>query len=128
MSAGHNTIYILGAVDINSLSYYPLDPYINRAFNSSKYLVTEPQFMTMQNAKIRNRVIKMAQHKGRTRLSQAISKETIEKLKRYLVKNKITFNNFEDYKAWFIADIIEDAQLRKIDYYSNFRMDRYFVL
>lgn len=121
-----NVVYILGSVHILPKSMYPLNPAIERAFDSSEKVAFELNLDSVdQMAGAAMLFSKGMYNDGRT-LKKTISKSTYRLAEKRLKKEGLDIQMFERFKPWVLAFMLTglDANSQGLD--PQYGIDFYF--
>jgi len=122
-----NTVYLLGSVHVGTDEFYPLPKEIQDAFAAAKYLVVESDPEKTPLATRQKLATENCTYKDEDRLSQHLSKETLELYDAHAAKNGLPAASEQKTRAWMLAGAILNAEAQKLGYKNERGIDRYFL-
>lgn len=126
VQTGKNTIYLLGSIHILQKNSYPLPGAIEKAYGCCKKVVFETDLDGMNNAESQKKLARLGMYpKGQT-LSQKISGETLELLKKKMRALGLPITTFEQFKPWFVAISLTALDIQRLGYDPELGIDRHF--
>ncbi|MFC1745362.1 TraB/GumN family protein [Candidatus Riflebacteria bacterium] len=119
-------VYLLGSFHFFKKEMYPLDENIEDAFLNSDFLVLELELNNETQKKLHKRIQEEAKYKGNETLSQNISPELNERLRKYLKKNGKPVNLFEKFVPMYVSTFISSVELQRLGITPEAGIDFYF--
>jgi uncharacterized protein YbaP (TraB family) len=120
-------IYILGSIHLLKRENYPLNPAIERAFDSAKKLVFEIDLKGADSETVQRLTLeKGLQRDGKT-LQQNISAETYSLAAKRAQELGVDIRALSPLKPWVVALTMASLQLQKLGFDPNSGVDRYLA-
>lgn len=114
VSDGNKTLYIGGTIHLLRPNDFPLPAEFDKAYKQSAFLVFETDMEAFNKPENSVALIsKSLLPQGRT-LSSMLNNDTNEKLKRYLLREKLNFAMFDRLQPWMAVMMLTQAQLGKM--------------
>ena len=117
------SVHLLGSVHIAKPDIYPLDPVIENAFDSSRYLAVELDISEVDPMEM----IKYATYPTGETLKENISEESYTKLKSLFREHGISESVYNSYKPWMASMILMQLELSQSGYEQNSGIDMHFI-
>ena len=121
------TVYLLGLFHMFKKEMYPLDKCISAAFDKADTLVVEVNMNTIDQ----NRTASLFKERGiypeDTTLEQRLSKETLEKLKKYLTRIGADITQVNKMRPWYLGMTIAVQEMIALGYDPDLGIDLFFL-
>ena len=122
---GH--IYILGSIHFLKRENYPLNPAIEKAFDSAKKLVLEIDLKSADSGTVQRLTLEKGLHRDGKTLQQNISAETYSLAAKRAQELGIDIGALSPLKPWVVALTMTSLQLQKLGFDPNSGVDRYLA-
>ena len=123
----NNTIYLQGSVHLLKSDNYPLDPSIEKAFETSQVLVLEADLRTMSDPKVQQLMITKGMLPQGYSLEDRLSRGTFELAKKEMQELSIDISAFMQFKPWMFAMSLVTVKLQKLGFTPEYGVDMYFL-
>lgn len=121
------TVYLLGSMHFADDNLYPLDPAIEKRFESSANLVLEVDPLTIDEREIQNYVQKRGYYQGTESVVDHTTNEVFHLLETYVNHNNLPAAAIYKMKPGMIALTLSAMQLNRLGYSSDKGIDIYFA-
>ena len=118
--------YILGSLHVLRKGVYPLDPRIEKAYESCPRVVLEADPSGSREEDLRDTMIRLGTFQDTTTLKDKVSPETYGRLKERIQANKIETDRFERFRPWFAAFSIATLELKRLGFTTELGIDAHF--
>lgn len=121
-----NTVYLMGSIHMLQQSSYPLPQAVEEVYNCCRRVVFETNMASADSPYFQQKRNKYGLYpKGET-LSQNISPQTQALLQERLKAAGLTPGQVEQYKPWFVAQLITGLEITKLGFDPALGIDGYF--
>jgi uncharacterized protein YbaP (TraB family) len=127
LQSGKGDIYILGSIHFLKRENYPLNPTIEKAFDSAKKLVFEIDFKGADSGTVQRLTLEKGLHRDGKTLQQNVSAETYSLAAKRAQELGLDIAVLSPLKPWMVALTMTSLQLQKLGFDSNSGIDRYFA-
>lgn len=120
------TVFLLGSIHVARAGLYPLDPRIERAFDSADTLVLEVVLDAANRASAAQQLTRAGTYPPGDSLDRHLSPDLFREAMaqtRASLGNSTLSNKWE---PWFLAEVLLTTELRKLGYDDDNGIDRYF--
>lgn len=128
VSDSNSTIYILGSIHLADSSFYPLDPIITNAFDSSDELAVE---IDMSNDSILQEITTLNEQygmfHGEDSLERILPGDIRKSLDSICTAWSIPIGTFNRYKPWTAAMTLTSIGIMRLGYNYNLGIDFHFL-
>ena len=119
-------VYLLGSMHVGAEEMYPLDPYINEAFEKSNYLFVEVKqnektIMTMNKA-----LFQRGRYESNETIANHIAPETYTQMQEWLKTYQMPIDSLDQYKPWVAALNLSMFELMQLGFSPMYGIDKYF--
>jgi uncharacterized protein len=119
-------VFLLGSMHMFKATAYPLDPRIEKAYQSCPRVVFEADLEGTGTDEIRDMMLKLGTyHDGKT-LSKEISEKTYVLFKDRVEANNLEVEQFDTYRPWFAALSIATVELKRLGFTAQNGLDAHF--
>lgn len=128
LSDHNSTVYLFGSVHVMTDNSYPLENYIETAFDSSDYLVVEVD-ITSPESVIQSQQLswEMGQFHDHRTLKSSISNETYQLSSQRAQELGIDIDSMEKTRPWLFAMNLVQLKISQIGLNANEGVDLYFI-
>lgn len=119
---GDNHVYLLGSIHIGNEEMYPLHSSIIDALYDSDYLVVEVD-LTELDEEYGEMIQQLGMYQDGTTLRDNISEDTYNKLEAVLEEYYIPIEFMEEFKPWFIENMLAMLILEEAGYSADYGID-----
>jgi uncharacterized protein YbaP (TraB family) len=127
LQSDKGNIYILGSIHLLKRENYPLNPMIEKAFDSTKKLVLEIDLKSADSATVQRLTLEKGLHRNGKTLQQNISAETYTLAAKRAQELGIDIRALSPLKPWVVALTMTSLQLQKLGFDPNSGVDRYLA-
>jgi uncharacterized protein YbaP (TraB family) len=127
LQSDKGNIYILGSIHLLKRENYPLNPTIEKAFDSTKKLVLEIDLKSADSATVQRLTLEKGLHRNGKTLQQNISAETYTLAAKRAQELGIDIRALSPLKPWVVALTMTSLQLQKLGFDPNSGVDRYLA-
>jgi uncharacterized protein YbaP (TraB family) len=127
LQSGKGDIYILGSIHFLKRENYPLNPTIEKAFDSAKKLVFEIDLKSADSAAVQRLTLEKGLHRDGKTLQQDISAETYSLATKRAQELGIDIRTLSPLKPWIVALTMASLKLQKLGFDPNSGVDRYLA-
>jgi uncharacterized protein len=120
-------IYILGSIHFLKRENYPLNPAIEKAFDSAKKLVLEIDLKNADSETVQRLMLEKGLHRDGKILQQNISAQTYSLAAKRAQELGIDIHALSPLKPWVVALTMASLQLQKLGFDPNSGVDRYLA-
>jgi uncharacterized protein YbaP (TraB family) len=120
-------IYILGSIHFWKRENYPLNPTIEKAFDSTNKLVLEIDLKSVDSGTTQRLTLEKGLHQNGKTLQQNISAETYTLAAKRAQELGIDIRALNPLKPWVVALTMTSLQLQKLGFDPNSGVDRYLA-
>jgi len=120
-------IYILGSIHLLKRENYPLNPAIEKAFDSTKKLVLEIDLKNADSETVQRLMLEKGVHREGKTLHQNVSAETYSLAAKRAQELGVDIRALSSLKPWVVALTMTSLQLRKLGFDANSGVDRYLA-
>jgi uncharacterized protein len=121
-----STVFLLGSMHMFKAASYPLDPRIEKAYQSCPRIVFEADMEGPGTNEIREMMIELGTyHDGKT-LPKEISGKTYALFKERVESNDLKVEQFDAYRPWFAALTIAAVELKRLGFTAEDGLDSHF--
>jgi uncharacterized protein YbaP (TraB family) len=120
-------IYILGSIHFLKRENYPLNPAIEKAFDSAKKLVLEIDLKNADSETVQRLMLEKGLHRDGKILQQNISAQTYSLAAKRAQELGIDIRALSPLKPWVVALTMASLQLQKLGFDPNSGVDRYLA-
>lgn len=125
---GKDKIYLLGSVHIVPDDIYPLSSKIEKAYESSDYIVVEADVNKIDAMKVQQLTVEKGIYTDGSSLEDELSEELYKKLGEALLKTgMITIDMAKMMKPWLIAVTVPQLMILKMGYKADNGIDMHFL-
>jgi uncharacterized protein YbaP (TraB family) len=124
LQSDKGNIYILGSIHLLKRENYPLNPTIEKAFDSTKKLVLEIDLQSADSATVQRLTLEKGLHRNGKTLQQNISAETYTLAAKRAQELGIDIRALSPLKPWVVALTMTSLQLQKLGFDPNSGVDR----
>jgi uncharacterized protein YbaP (TraB family) len=118
--------YLLGSMHMFKAASYPLDPRIEKAYQSCPKVVFEADVEGPGTDDIREMMLKMGTyHDGKT-LRKEVSGKTYAMFKARAEANNLDVEHFDTYRPWLAALSIASVELKRLGFTAEDGLDAHF--
>jgi uncharacterized protein len=119
-------LYLLGSMHMFKAGSYPLDPRIEKAYQSCPRVVFEADIEGPDTDEIRDMMLKLGTyHDGKT-LPREVSEKTYALFKERVEANDLKVEQFDTYRPWFAALSIASVELKRLGFSAQDGLDAHF--
>ncbi|HQZ40268.1 MAG TPA: TraB/GumN family protein [Vicinamibacterales bacterium] len=127
VTAGNGSqAYLLGSVHVLTPAFYPLDPAIDRAFQSSRVLVEEVDLDEMTNPATLMRLVGKAMLPDGQTLDQVVASDTYAAIRTRAEAHGVPLALLQRMKPWMAAVTLTTAALTRAGFDSGLGIDKHF--
>ena len=127
VTGGRGAVFLLGSIHVGRADLYPLPREIEHLFDTSDFLVEETDFSKADPAQLRRAWIRSGLYTGVDRLENHISNKTSEALHTYMISIGRSDMPVSLLKPWFLASLIQGAELPAYGVSGQRGIDRHFM-
>ncbi len=121
-----NTVYLLGSIHVLPRSAYPLNRKLQAAFDDSQRLVFEINLRTLTPGNLHHEFQRTGFYPPGDRLSRHLSPEAQRFLKHILPALGTSFDRVQQFRPWFLAEVLSARYLQMLGYRDDLGVDVYF--
>jgi uncharacterized protein len=119
-------VFLLGSMHMFKAASYPLEPRIEKAYQSCPRVVFEADLEGPGTHEIRDMMLKLGTyHDGKT-LPKEISEKTYALFRERVEANNLKVEQFDTYKPWFAALSIATVELKRLGFTAQNGLDAHF--
>jgi uncharacterized protein YbaP (TraB family) len=119
-------VFLLGSMHMFKAASYPLEPRIEKAYQSCPRVVFEADLEGPGTDEIRDMMLKLGTyHDGKT-LSKEISEKTYALFRERVEANNLKVEQFDTYRPWFAALSIATVELKRLGFTAQNGLDAHF--
>jgi uncharacterized protein len=119
-------VFLLGSMHMFKAESYPLDPRIEKAYQSCPKVVFEADIEGPATDEIRDMMLKLgAYHDGKT-LRKEVSEKTYALFKERVEANNLKVEQFDTYRPWFAALSIASVEIKRLGFTGQDGLDAHF--
>ena len=123
-SSGDRSVYLLGSVHFMKQDAYPLNPAIERVFDSAGVVVFETDIDRLGTAAVS--MLAAGTLEGDTTLVDVVSTELYDDVSQRLETLGMDIGGFKKMKPWMVALSLTSFELMRADYLGSEGIDAYF--
>jgi len=127
VTAGSNTVYLMGSIHFADSSFYPLRKEIEQAFDRSSHLVVELDVNNIQPEKYNQILQEKGSYKNGKTIEDVLSEETWLQLRQSLQKLNIDYDAIKNYKPGILVLTLSAIQVAQMGFDPNLGIDIYFL-
>jgi uncharacterized protein YbaP (TraB family) len=127
LRSGKGNIYILGSIHFLKRENYPLNPTIEKAFDSTKKLVLEIDLKSADSGTVQRLTLEKGLHRDGKTLQENISAETYSLAAKRAQELGIDIGALSPLKPWVVALTMTSLQLQRLGFDPNSGVDRYLA-
>jgi uncharacterized protein YbaP (TraB family) len=127
LQSGKGNIYILGSIHFLKRENYPLNPTIEKAFDSTKKLVLEIDLKSADSGTVQRLTLEKGLHRDGKTLQENISAETYSLAAKRAQELGIDIGALSPLKPWVVALTMTSLQLQRLGFDPNSGVDRYLA-
>jgi uncharacterized protein YbaP (TraB family) len=127
LQSGKGDIYILGSIHFLRRENYPLNPTIEKAFDSAKKLVFEIDLKSAGSGTVQRLTLEKGLHRDGKTLQQNVSAETYSLAAKRAQELGLDIHALSPLKPWVVALTMASLQLQKLGFDPNSGVDRYLA-
>jgi uncharacterized protein YbaP (TraB family) len=127
LQSGKGDIYILGSIHFLKRQNYPLNPTIEKAFDSAKKLVFELDLKSADSGTVQRLTLEKGLHRDGKTLQQNVSAETYSLAAKRAQELGLDIHALSPLKPWMVALTMASLQLQKLGFDPNSGIDRYLA-
>lgn len=127
VTAGSNTVYLMGSIHFADSSFYPLRKEIEQAFDRSSHLVVELDVNNIQPEKYNQILQEKGSYKNGKTIEDVLSEETWLQLRQSLQKLNIDYDAIKNYKPGILVLTLTAIQVVQMGFDPNLGIDIYFL-
>jgi uncharacterized protein YbaP (TraB family) len=127
LQSGKGDIYILGSIHFLKRENYPLNPTIEKAFDSAKKLVFEIDLKSADSGTVQRLTLEKGLHRDGKTLQQNVSAETYGLAAKRAQELGLDIRALSPLKPWMVALTMAALQLQKLGFDPNSGIDRYLA-
>jgi uncharacterized protein len=127
LQSGKGDIYILGSIHFLKGQNYPLNPTIEKAFDSVKKLVFELDLKSADSGTVQRLTLEKGLHRDGKSLQQNVSAETYSLAAKRAQELGLDIHALSPLKPWMVALTMASLQLQKLGFDPNSGIDRYLA-
>ncbi len=121
-----NTVYLLGSIHVLPRSAYPLNRKLQAAFDDSQRLVFEINLRTLTPTSLHHEFQRTGFYPPGDRLSDHLTPESQRFLKGILPTLGTSFDRVQQFRPWFLAEVLSARYLQMLGYRDDLGVDLYF--
>jgi hypothetical protein len=121
-----NVLYILGSVHVLPKSMYPLNPAIERAFDSSEKVAFEVNLDSMNQMSGASALFSRGMYTDGRTLKKSLSKSTYRLAQKRLKKEGLDIAMLDRFKPWVVAFMLTGVESGKEGFDPQYGIDFYF--
>ncbi len=118
--------YILGSLHVLRKGVYPLDPRIEKAYESCPRVLLEVDPSGTGEEELRDTMLRLGTYQDGTTLKDKVSPETYARITDRGRANKLEMDRFERFRPWFTALSIATFELKRLGFTTELGIDAYF--
>jgi hypothetical protein len=119
-------VFLLGSMHMFKAAAYPLEPRIEKAYQSCPRVVFEADLEGPGTDEIRDMMLKLGTyHDGKT-LPKEISEKTYALFRERVEANNLKVEQFDTYRPWFAALSIATVELKRLGFTAQNGLDAHF--
>ena len=119
-------VFLLGSMHMFKAAAYPLEPRIEKAYQSCPRVVFEADLEGPGTDEIRDMMLKLGTyHDGKT-LPKEISEKTYALFRERVEANNLKVEQFDTYRPWFAALSIATVELKRLGFTAENGLDAHF--
>ena len=127
LQSGKGKIYILGSIHFLKRENYPLNPTIEKAFDSTKKLMLEIDLKSADSGTVQRLMLEKGLHRDGKTLQENISAETYSLAAKRAQELGIDIGALSPLKPWVVALTMTSLQLQRLGFDPNSGVDRYLA-
>ena len=127
VSDADNSLYLLGSFHMLKATDYPVAKSVDAAFEDSNQVYFELSPQEMADPALGQKLAQAGARTDGTTLQQSVSAKTWNKLQAYATKNKISADNFQASKPWFVGLVVAISELQKNGLDISLGLDQHFM-
>ena len=127
VTAGSNTVYLMGSIHFADSSFYPLRKEIEQAFDRSSHLVVELDVNNIQPEKYNQILQEKGSYKNGKTIEDVLSEETWLQLRQSLKKLNIEYDAIKSYKPGILVLTLSAIQVVQMGFDPDLGIDIYFL-
>jgi uncharacterized protein len=127
LQSGKGKIYILGSIHFLKRENYPLNPTIEKAFDSTKKLMLEIDLKSADSGTVQRLMLEKGLHRDGKTLQENISAETYSLAAKRAQELGIDIGALSLLKPWVVALTMTSLQLQRLGFDPNSGVDRYLA-
>jgi uncharacterized protein YbaP (TraB family) len=121
-----NTVYLLGSIHLLPRTAYPLNRRLQTAFNDSQRLIFEVDLRKFTPANVQHEFRRTGFYTPPDRLSNHLSAEARTFLSAMLPSLGTSFARVQQFRSWFLAEVLSARYLQLLGYRDDLGVDLYF--
>jgi len=126
LSAGNNTVYLLGSIHILKSNNALINDPIMKAFEDSQTLVFEVDLKTMSGPKAQKAVLAKAMLPVGDSLEKKVNRETYELAKAKTAELGLDITSFNQFKPWFFIMTLAMFKMQELGFSDQKGLDHFF--
>ena len=127
VTAGSNTVYLMGSIHFADSSFYPLRKEIEQAFDRSSHLVVELDVNTIQPEEYKQILQEKGSYKNGKTIEGVLSEETWLQLRQRLKKLNVNYDAIKSYKPGILVLTLSAIQVVQMGFDPGLGIDVYFL-
>lgn len=121
-----NTVYLMGSIHMLRQSSYPLPQTVEETYNCCRRVAFETNIESAGSSYFEKKRNKQGLYPKGQSLSGNISPQTYSLLKEKMKAAGLTADQFEQYRPWFIAQLITAMEITRLGFDPALGIDSYF--
>ncbi len=127
VDSGASTVYLLGSVHVAREDIYPLNVYIERAFDSSVRLAVEADVRKMDQARVQDRLLELGVLPADRTLSDVLGPGLAARVRDRFAALGRPAAAFERFKPWVVYSTLTSLDLAALGYGGENGVDLHFL-
>lgn len=120
----NSTVYLFGSIHVGKEDMYPLSKPVEDAFENSNNLVVECDITNTLNALMAESKMRYEENDN---VYNHLTEEGKEKFDSLLNESNLSADYIKNYKLWVSKQLFLNTELRKLGYFSDYGVDKYFL-
>ncbi len=126
LTAGTNTIYLLGSLHILKSDAYPLAKPIEAAYSDSQMIVFETDIEQMNSPAVQSQMLMQGFYQNNQSLADHISPEAYAKINARVTDLGLTMAQFDRMKPWLGALMLTMSEFQRLGFKPEYGIDNHF--
>lgn len=127
VSDENSSVYLLGSIHAATADFYPLESYIENAYNEADVIGFEIDLLNVNQMEIGQYIMKNAMYSDGTTLADHISPENYIKIENYFEKQGMPFDQFKMMKPGMIFLTLSQLKMAQANLAGEYGIDNHFL-